>query len=105
MPGTERPEHVGCQSPISCTDLHKIEWAGGNEEARHLGHLVGDQIAEKGTYVDAGEEVARLPCSPGDTRVVTEVGVVEREVHERGHRRRAAFMDELGNLQAVSVGG
>jgi hypothetical protein len=34
----------------------------------------------------------------GGAGVVTDVGIVEREIHERGHSERAAFVDVLANL-------
>jgi hypothetical protein len=62
MPVTERREHVRRQPSVSRADLYEVEW-GGDHETCHLGHLIGDEVAEEGAHVDAREEVAGLSRS------------------------------------------
>ena len=60
-----------------------------------------EEIAEQGTDVDACEKVARAADRAGGTRVVAEIGMVERQVHERGHGDRAAFTDGLDDTHSL----
>ena len=62
---------------------------------RHLGDLDLEEVAEHRANVDAGKKIARAAGSLGRAGVVTELRVVEREVHERGHRQGPAFMDQV----------
>ena len=63
--------------------------------SRHLGDLDFEQLAEHRADVDAGKKIARAPGSLGGAGVVAELGIVEREVHERGHRQGTAFPDQF----------
>ena len=71
--------------------------ADGTEPFGHLGELQGEQFAKERTEVDAGDEIARASRTSGGARVVAELGMVEREVHERGHSDGAALMDARAN--------
>ena len=87
-------EDVGGQAPVAGADFDQIEGCvGGPHEGRHLGNLCFEQLAEEGADVDAGEEIARTPGSLGGAGVVAELWIVERELHERGDRQGASFVD------------
>ncbi len=62
-----------------------------SEDVCHLGDLDFQELAEEGADVHAGKKIARASGSFGRAGVVAEPGMVEREVHERGHRHRAAI--------------
>ena len=70
---------------------------------RHLGDLDGEQFTEERPDVDAGKKIARASGTAGGAGVVTELWMVEREVHERGHRQRAAFTDDVGDHSLRTV--
>ena len=70
---------------------------------RHLGDLDLEQVAEQRADVDAGKKIARASGSLGGAGVVAELGVVEREIHERGHRQRAAFADQVDSVSRQSA--
>src|SRR5258705_3222582 len=57
-------------------------------------------MAEERDNVDAGKKIARAAGSPGRAGVITELGLIQRELHERGHRQRRAFTDQVSNLQS-----
>ncbi len=63
------------------------------QDAGHLGDLLGEQLAEQRTDVDAGKKIARASRALDGAGVVAEVGMIERGIHERGHRHGAAFAD------------
>src|SRR2546428_136662 len=58
------------------------------EDARDLGELDFEELAEQRTDIDAGKKIARAARSLVRAGVVAELGMVEREVHERSHRAR-----------------
>src|SRR5262245_41916481 len=68
---------------------------GAAYQCGHLGDLRFEQLAEQGTDVDAGKKIARATRTSGGAGVITELGMVKRELHERGHRQRTAFTQEL----------
>ena len=70
----------------------------GCENREHLGELRGEQLAEQRPDVDARKKIARASRSSGRAGVVADLGVVERELHERGHRQRAVLLDRGANL-------
>ena len=76
-----------------------------SEEARHLRDLDLEQLAEDRPDIDAGKKIARPPGTLGGAGVVAEVWMVEREVHERGHREGAAFMDDLDQRLRIVASG
>ena len=61
----------------------------------HFGELNLDELAEERPHVDARKKIARAPGTAGSAGVVAELGMVEREVHERGDGERAAFTDDV----------
>ena len=65
----------------------------------HLGESDCEQLAEERADIDAGKKIARAAGSLGRAGVVTELGIVEREVHERGDRERAAAV--LGSIGTI----
>ena len=69
-----------------------------------VGPLFGDldfeQFAEDRPDVDAGKKIARAPGSLGGAGVIAELGMVEREIHERGHRNGAALTNHISNRQS-----
>ena len=69
----------------------------------HLDDLDGEQFTEQRPDVDARKKIARAPGSSGGAGVVAELGMVEREVHERGHGERAAFTDDVGDHSLRTV--
>ena len=66
----------------------------------HLGELNFQQLAKKSTHVDAGKKIARAAGSLGRTGVVAELGIVERQIHERRHREGAALTNHISNRQS-----
>src|SRR2546425_12597950 len=70
------------------------------EDARDLGELDFEELAEQRTDIDAGKKSARAARSLVRAGVVAELGMVEREVHERSHGHRAAFTNQICNLQS-----
>ncbi len=88
-----RHENVGGEPPVPGARLDEIEGAmtRAGEERGHLGDLQFEQLAEQRTDVDAGEKIARAARTLAGAGVVAELGVVQRQLHERGHRYRAAF--------------
>jgi hypothetical protein len=73
------------------------------KQPHHFGNLDGKQFAEQRADVDAGEEVAGAAGPLRRAGVVPEVWVVKREIHERGHRHRAAFTNLLRDFQCEIV--
>ena len=67
----------------------------------HLGELDFEQLAEERADVDAGKKIARAAGTLGRAGVVAELGIVEREIHERGHRQGTAFTDQISNRQSA----
>src|SRR5689334_7385332 len=70
---------------------------GWVQQREHLGDLNLEQLAEDGADVDAGKKIARAARSSGGAGVVAELVVVEREIHERGDRHRAALTNQIRN--------
>ena len=89
----------------ACFDQIGVQgWAASvANELEHLSKLHREQFAEERADVDAGEEVARTARPPSRASVVAEGGMVEREVHERGHGERAAFTDDVGDHSLRTV--
>ena len=97
MVGAERSEHVRGKAAIAGAGFDQRERPAGRRELGHLGDLTGEKRAEDGTDIDAGKKIARAPGSAGGAGVVAEPGLIERELHERGDRQRAAFPNDLAN--------
>ena len=72
-----------------------------NDNQLHWGCTLGDlhfeQLTEERTHIDAGKKIARASRSLGRAGVVTVFRIVQREVHERGHRHGAALAEALAN--------
>ena len=66
------------------------------KDRRHLGDLRCEQLAEERTDIDAGKKIARAAGTLGRAGVVADARIVERELHERGHRQGTAFTDVVG---------
>ena len=66
----------------------------------HLGELNFQQLAKKSTHVDAGKKIARAAGTLGRAGVIADLGIVECEIHERGHRQGAAFPNHISNRQS-----
>ncbi len=69
----------------------------------HFGELHFEQLAEERSDVDAGKKIARAAGTLGRAGVVTELVVVEREIHERGHREGTALPNQIGD-QSFLIG-
>src|SRR5262245_50880985 len=96
IPVARNAQDVSRQTAVSCAYFDEIAiWnlECGIENAGHLGELDFEELAEERADVDAGKKIARATGSLVGAGVVAELGMVEREVHERGHRHRAAFAD------------
>ncbi len=100
----DRAQDVGRQPAVARAGLDEIERGtrgSGLGASRSRGHLeragLREKLAEERPDVDAGKKIARAARSLGGAGVVADVGVVEREVHERGHGQRAAFLDEVSS--------
>jgi hypothetical protein len=74
--------------------------ADGAQQMRHLAELDGQQLAEQRTHIDAGKEIARTTRPLVSAGVVAELGIVQRTIHERGDRHRAALTDALEDLKS-----
>ena len=85
--------------PLPAPASTRSKAAIGAEESGHLDDLPREQLAEDAADIDAGKKIARPPGTLGGAGVVAELGMVEREIHERGHRQGAAFADTLDNLK------
>jgi hypothetical protein len=97
-----RTQDIRRQPAVSRAGLDEIKSGlgardSGLEQSSHFENLLSEKRAEDGSDVDAGKKIARAARSLGGAGVVTDVGIVEREVHERGHSHRAAFLNELAN--------
>src|SRR5204863_4356368 len=71
------------------------------QDLRHFRDLHGEELAEDRADVDAGKKIARAAGSPGRAGVVAELGVVKREIHERGHRHRPAFANHVSDMRST----
>src|SRR5439155_7736806 len=101
MPGPRGAQDVGGETAVGRTGLYEIEtglgiWDSGfgirrTENREHLGELHREQLPEERPDVDARKKIARASRSAGRAAVVADLGVVEHELHERGHRQRAAL--------------
>ncbi len=104
MPLARRAEYIGGEPAIARAGFDQIEDPeSGNSESRistHLGDLLFEQIAKQRPDIDGGKKIARASRPLGRAGVVAELGVVEREIHERGHRHRAAFTNQIFNRQS-----
>jgi hypothetical protein len=60
-----------------------------------FGELCFEELAEHGADVDARKKIARAAGTLARAGVVAELGMVERKLHERGHRQGATFTDDL----------
>jgi hypothetical protein len=70
------------------------------EKAGHFGDLELQQLAEDGPDIDARKKIAGAPRPSGGAGVIAHLRIVEREIHERGHRDRAALTNYIGNAQS-----
>ena len=87
-----------CEAAVTGAGFDERERrACGSEKGGHLGNLRGDELAEQWPEIGAGHKIARGSGSTGRAGVVTKLVVIQRAVHERGDRERAAFMDLLAN--------
>ena len=98
----QRAQNVGGQSAVARPGLEEIETGvgirgSGFEDREHLRELPREQLAEERADVDAGKKIARASRSLGRAGVVTDLGIVKREIHERGHRQQAALLDPFAN--------
>src|SRR2546427_130024 len=66
------------------------------EQAEHFLDLDFEELAEERTDIDARKKIARAAGSLGRAGVVAELGIVKRQLHERGHRQWTALADALG---------
>src|SRR5438876_2599325 len=69
----------------------------------HFCELCGEKLAKQWPNVHAGKKIARAAGSSGRTGVVTELRMVKRQLHVRGHRHRAAFTDYISNAQSTAA--
>src|SRR5204863_9066335 len=95
-------ENVRRQAAIPRARLDEIKswlgargWGLGCKQRRHLCDLHREQFAEYRADVDAGKKIARAAGTLGRAGVVAVIGIVERELHERGHSERTAITDQV----------
>ena len=99
-------EHITGQTPGSRARLDEIEVGAFGDlvaigpEPPHLGELLCQQLAKDRPDIDAGKKIARAPRFLGRAGVVTELGMVERELHELGEADRTARSDAIGDQLA-----
>src|SRR5437667_370328 len=84
--------------PSTSAGLDEVERLVASEHGGHFIQLTFKELTEQRTGVDAGQKIARATGSPVGAGVVTELGMVKRQLHERGHRHRTAFTDYFNNL-------
>ena len=99
-----RAQDVGGQPPVAGAGFDQVEAGSLKSEIRNLkyfGELDFEELAEQRPDVDAGKKIARAAGSLGRAGVVAELGIVEREVHERGHRQGAALTNHISNRQSA----
>ena len=103
-----RTQHIGSEPAVARAGFNQIKRIRnrefGIEDVERLGDLPLEQLAEQRPDVDAGKEIARASGLLGRAGVVAELGVVEREIHERVHRHRAAFTNHFFNRQSFLTG-
>jgi len=101
-------ENVPAQAAIARGRFDEIEPGRGPVAAAQFepefGEPLGKQRPEDRPDIDAGKEIARAARPLGRTGVVADLGRVEREVHELGHRDGAPLTDAFGDERAA-VGG
>ena len=68
------------------------------EDGRHLRELCFQQRAKQRADVDAGKKIARAARSLNRAGVVPVLGIVEREIHERGHGERTTITDQVREM-------
>ena len=107
MPLARRAEDIGGEPAVARAGFDEIEESARTRRAMsrienlgHLGDLLFEQVAEQRPDVDAGKKIARASRPLGRAGVVAELGIVKREIHERGHRHRAAFTNHIFNRQS-----
>src|ERR1051325_4357061 len=84
-------QNVGGQTAVSSTGLDQIETLKSEfRTLKYLGELDFQELSEQRAHIDARKKTARAPRTLGGAGVVAERGIVEREIHERGHRHGAA---------------
>src|SRR5439155_26450029 len=86
-------QDVGRQPAVPGAGLDEVERLVASEHGGHLIQLTFTELTEQRTGVDAGKKIAPATGSPVGAGVVTELGMVKRQLHERGHRHRTAFTD------------
>ena len=99
-------------------DEVNVDWQPSTVDCRleqfsHLGHLNCEELAEQRSDIDAGKKIARAARPLGRAGVVAELGIVERQIHERGHRQRGPrartrssinLQSSIVNLQSFFTG-
>src|SRR5258707_2117610 len=97
----EGAQEVCGEPSIARTGFDEIEAIGIRNPQSAVRNLNGEQLAEHGPDVDARKKIARAAGTLSGAGVITKLGMVEREVHERGHRERAASTHYISNLQSA----
>src|ERR1700704_6428478 len=101
-------QDVGCETAISGACFDEIERRdrrtalAGGEDVCHLGDLSREQLTKDRSDIDAGKKIARAAGSLGRAGIVAQLGMIERQIHERGHREWPAFVNELRDCRDVS---
>ena len=99
-------EDVAGQSAVAGGRLDEVDARRPIRPVAHAppprGEALGKQGAEHGADIDAGKEIARAARPSGRTGVVADLGRVEREVHELGHRDGAPLTDAFGDERAAA---
>ena len=105
-----RAEDVGGKLSAAGARFDEIESGFGirdsgfsAEQPRHLRELDLEELAEERADVDAGKKIARAARTSGGAGVVAELRIVEGELHERGHRDRAALTNHIRNQQSAII--
>ena len=84
--------HITGEPAVAGARFHDVEGRGAGrlQHRPHLGQLRRNRLAEQRTDVDAREEVAVASRSLLSARVVAQLGMIQRKLHELGDGQRPA---------------
>jgi hypothetical protein len=89
--GGKRGQEVGCQGASAGPTLDYVKLPRVRKQGVNLGHVLGEQLAERGRGLGACKEVAP-GTDIGTARVVAVLRVVERPLHETSDGNRAVCL-------------
>jgi hypothetical protein len=93
-------QNIGGEPRITGAGFDEIQGWSRAEYLGHFGDLDFQELAEERTDIDAGKKIARATRPLGRAGVITDLGIVERKFHERGHRDWPALTNYIGNPQS-----